>query len=212
MPLHLPSHWNAVYKDFSPGDGHEWGGMIAGDVASELEMVLKKGPTCVIGAGASGLGTAMLEAGFEPLVEADFSEAIVSSREGRGSAPYLLADATDPEDMAACRDALGGAVENFVDKGLIDGLYLAKQSHVIPSILEACHPVLNPGGRLLFLSYTHARYMEPELRLEGGSGKWEFDSGTALGGEVYWHSLLKVTGLEGNGGRRRRPGKFAPKR
>ena len=76
MPLHLPSHWNALYSDFTSTTTHEWGGMDVGHLAEGLEAVLKKGPTCVVGAGASGLGKAMVGRGFGPVVESDFSEAI----------------------------------------------------------------------------------------------------------------------------------------
>ena len=61
-PIHKTSYWDAIYQDSFV---FEWG--VQPKILGDELMGLQKGPTCVLGAGTSVLGSELAQRGFKPL-------------------------------------------------------------------------------------------------------------------------------------------------
>eukprot|EP00602_Paraphysomonas_sp_CaronLab_P008096 CAMPEP_0185028956 /NCGR_PEP_ID=MMETSP1103-20130426/15058_1 /TAXON_ID=36769 /ORGANISM="Paraphysomonas bandaiensis, Strain Caron Lab Isolate" /LENGTH=178 /DNA_ID=CAMNT_0027563551 /DNA_START=186 /DNA_END=722 /DNA_ORIENTATION=- len=142
----------------------------------------------LIGAGASQLGDAMYEYGYEPVVQTDFSEVVVNRRRealDRSKYPKMyweLADARLPlhpllhliqkpnnSDVSHIQDGSASSVlfGSVLDKGLIDGLYLAggESMEDIPKVVSNVANVLTPeSGVFVTFSYSHPNIIEPLLK------------------------------------------------
>ncbi|GMH96605.1 hypothetical protein TrST_g9368 [Triparma strigata] len=160
-PIHKTSYWDAIYQDSFV---FEWG--VQPKILGDELMGLQKGPTCVLGAGTSVLGSELAQRGFKPLVQCDFSPEIVKKRE-KEDVPFKLADATKTEDLKSLLAFLEvKQFQNIVDKGLIDGLYLGGEtsSLLISDVISSCSHVLTPNtGTLSFVSFSPPKHMVPLL-------------------------------------------------
>ena len=182
--------WNNIYKK-SSGD-YEWGctpdQFLAYDYRSNgFSMYASVNDTLpadcsvlMIGAGASLLGEALYDQGYQPVVQTDFSEVIVerrketTSRDAYPNMNWECVDARFPLTslLKYVHDASCPGVDKqhfgaVVDKGLIDGLYLAGGSSMddIGKVVSNVAEVLAPErGVFVTLSYSAPSIISPLLK------------------------------------------------
>lgn len=143
-------------------------------------------PVLMIGAGASLLGEAIYDNDYQPVVQTDFSEVVVKRRrsdmdidlrpqmywecvDAREPMTHLLQHIQDkdPKHAIEQHDKLETKFGAVVDKGLIDGLYLAggESMEDIPKVVSRVAEVLTPGkGVFVTLSYSSPNIITPLLK------------------------------------------------
>lgn len=138
------------------------------------------GKLLVLGGGTSRLSEEMHSAGWQNVLDIDFSPTVVRQNQARAIAHGLNFAEVDartmrPESLSSlmpCRaDSMPpvksdqGLFDTCVDKGLVDGLWCGglESSKSIPTVVKSVASVLKPGGRLLTLSWTSPRHMFPLL-------------------------------------------------
>ncbi|GMI12202.1 hypothetical protein TrRE_jg10808 [Triparma retinervis] len=208
-PLSTPTYWNAIYNKLK-GENFEWAVEPTSlvptyqTVDGAMHASLTPGRWLVVGNGTSNLPQVMKEAGGKDVevTACDFSDTVVRQMQSRQpGVEWVEMD---------CRSGIGEEEwDGVIDKGLIDGLYLAKDAEGVGKVSKSISRGLVAGGRWLTVSYTKKDYLSPLL----GKGEWAKITSEELE-NVYLYNLLKRgegdnggRGGRGKGGGRRRRGR-----
>eukprot|EP00520_Triparma_pacifica_P016166 CAMPEP_0118658882 /NCGR_PEP_ID=MMETSP0785-20121206/14805_1 /TAXON_ID=91992 /ORGANISM="Bolidomonas pacifica, Strain CCMP 1866" /LENGTH=176 /DNA_ID=CAMNT_0006551929 /DNA_START=140 /DNA_END=667 /DNA_ORIENTATION=- len=147
-PLSTPAYWNQIYKKLK-GENFEWAVEPTSLIPTyqstpgTTHSLLTPGKWLVIGNGTSDLPRLMSSVGGGEVnvTACDFSDTVVEQmKKKQTEVEWVRMDCT--EDMG------DSEYDGIIDKGLLDGLHLARDTSGVKNVLSNAYRSLLPGGSL----------------------------------------------------------------